>query len=353
MGHPFLKNSYIVFTYIGTLLLIVITQFFLLYKYFNIGFFPAACDSVVFQIFLGAYGLSIWYAIKYSKPGEKTNFYNIISFILSLFVISFIWCESSVLLLNILLQKDANYLKFLENSYLWRLITGFVFFVIIVLIYIIIRYYDDLQEKQVKEAALLEKVKEAELNLLKSQINPHFLFNSLNSINSLTLTKPEKAQEMVIKLSDFLRYSITIGDNSLTLINKEIDNVHRYLDIEKVRFGSKLQYNFEIEAECQNLKIPQMILQPLYENAVKHGVYESIEPIMIDTKCSFDNGFVKINITNNYDSEYPSKKGAGIGLKNIKERMSLIYGRNDLVNIEKTFNKFSVNLIFPQLENLD
>ena len=351
MGHPFLKNRTIVLTYIITLSVVAIKQFLLLYRYFSINPLSAAADSLVFNAFLGAYGLSIWYAIRYSKPGtNQVKFKNIVSFILSLFVISLIWCESSFLTLNILFSKDLIYLKFLESSFIWRMLFGFVFFVIIVLIYIIISYYDDLQEKQRREANLLEKVKEAELNLLKSQINPHFLFNSLNSINSLTITKPEKAQEMLIKLSDFLRYSISPDDNALTDMKKEIENIHRYLDIEKVRFGNKLQYQFDIAEDCSQLKIPQMILQPLYENAVKHGVYESVEPIMINTLCRYDNGYIKMQISNNYDSDYPSKKGAGIGLKNIKERMALIYGKNDLLTTEKSQDCFLVKLNVPQLE---
>jgi two-component system, LytTR family, sensor kinase len=130
-------------------------------------------------------------------------------------------------------------------------------------------------------------VKEAELHALKSQINPHFLFNSLNSISSLTMTDPLKAQEMVINLSSLMRYSLKHDQVDKVPFSEELKNNQLYLQIEKVRFGNKFNAVFDIDDKCLNANIPNMILQPLYENAIKYGVYEATEPVDIITRKAF------------------------------------------------------------------
>ena len=183
--------------------------------------------------------------------------------------------------------------------------------------------------------------------MLKSQINPHFLFNSLSSISSLTITDPGKAQEMVVKLSEFLRYSVSSNINTFTTLEKEMQNIHRYLEIEKIRFGDKLVFEFTMEPGFSTRNVPVMILQPLYENAIKHGVYESTEPVKVITDCKTFTDYFEIRISNDFDPSAPARKGAGIGLKNIRERLKLMY-RND--SLLKTFvlnNVFRVVLTIP------
>jgi LytS/YehU family sensor histidine kinase len=227
-------------------------------------------------------------------------------------------------------------------------VSGLFYYSIFALIYYIIIYYNDLQDRASHEARLNEMIRTAELDLLKSQINPHFLFNSLNSISSLTITSPEKAQSMIIKLSDFLRYSITPSNSAFSTLKMELENINHYLDIEQVRFENKLIYENQIEEDCFDKKLPAMILQPLYENAVKHGVYESTEPIKILTVCKMEGNSLTIKITNNIDATARNRKGAGIGLKNIKDRLNLIYGSGQFLKTQKTENIFIAEIIIPQ-----
>ena len=133
-------------------------------------------------------------------------------------------------------------------------------------------------------------------------------------------------------------------------LQMELDNIKRYLDIEQVRFGSKLVQEFNIDKVCMTMKVPAMILQPIYENAVKHGVYESTEPIHILTECKQVDSFLELRITNNFDTTSHSKKGAGIGLKNIKERLKLIYGNPEFLKTKIIDDKFIAELIIPQKE---
>jgi LytS/YehU family sensor histidine kinase len=203
-----------------------------------------------------------------------------------------------------------------------------------------------LSEKNVKEAKLESLVKETELKMLQSQINPHFLFNSLNSISSLTVSDPEKARIMVIKLSDFMRYALARKDE-LVSFKSELDNLRLYLDIEKVRFGDRLIIEEQIEESCLNAMIPAMALQPLYENAVKHGVYESSESVVIKTTAKLDDGFLKIEISNNYDLNSTPRKGAGIGLANVSRRLELFYSSKNIMTCSKENGIFTVAMTIP------
>lgn len=204
-----------------------------------------------------------------------------------------------------------------------------------------------MQSRVNREFELQSLLKDSELRLLKSQINPHFIFNSLNSISALALSKPDLAREMVIKLSDFLRYSLDKDSIQMNTLGQEIENATLYLDIEKVRFGSKLSVEKEVSSECLDVQVPNLILQPLFENAIKYGVHESLDKVIIKLKCEPKEDVLHISIENNFDSEAISSSGAGIGLKNVSRRLSLVFERTDLLQVNKNGNVFSVMIKIP------
>jgi len=348
MNHPFLKNKQLLYIYCTIWVLIAGIHFVFL-RFFNIeSTYLSALDSLVFNLLFFILGFSLWYPLEFYKSKEQKTF-NIIINQLSLVVFTgLIWLGLSYNILNFANSGNIVYQNFLYNSLLFRGVIGVFYYSIIVLIYFILSYYRNLQEKISNEAKLQELLKEAELNFLKAQINPHFLFNSLNSVSALTLTEPAKAQEMIIKLSDFLRYVISQTEDKLTPLSHELENIKRYLEIEKIRFGEKLNFVFIVEEGAQNSQIPVLILQPLYENAIKHGVYESIEPITIKTDISLSNNFLNISILNNYETSVGQFKGAGIGIKNIKDRLKLTYHNPDLLKVTKSDIHFEVQLTIPQ-----
>jgi LytS/YehU family sensor histidine kinase len=262
-----------------------------------------------------------------------------------------VWISSGFFLMKALFAHNEFVTQSIMLSVPYRITSGILLFILIMMVYYLIVYSRNLKEKIRNEAKLQTLVKEAELNMLKSQINPHFLFNSLNSVSSLTLNDPAGAREMIIKLSEFLRYSLKHTERNRNPLKDEIENIRRYLDIEKVRFGDKLQFNFGCDELSANWLVPNMILQPLFENAVKHGVYESTEPVRIEMNCNADEGFLVIRIRNNFDKDSPGRRGAGIGLKNIRERLKLLYGRDDLLQHSKEDGAFTVKLMIPHHEN--
>lgn len=328
-------------------LLVIGVHIFVLHFFYDFSFGIAIFDSLLFNGIFYFLGIMMWYVINFSSPEKSKVINTTFNHITLLIVIQLIWIGIGYNILRYVYDDNLYYSFFLSESLTWRVISGVLFYTIIALFYYIIIYYRNLQEKITAEVKLRETIKEAELSLLKSQINPHFLFNSLNSISSLTITNPEKAQEMIIKLSDFLRYVVSKNENNLIPFEQELENSKRYLEIEQIRFGAKLQFNFEMENDCSIAKIPTLLLQPLYENAVKHGVYESTEPIIIKTTCKLKEKYMELVIENNFENEMSSKKGAGIGLRNIKNRLELTYNATNLIKIEKTENIFTVKLTIP------
>jgi len=242
-------------------------------------------DSAVFNISFAVIGYNLWFVVRFNLREKQKTFDMIVSHLITALVIISIWLLSSYFLLKSMYDFDESYVQFLNESLPWRVITGIFYYLFFIMFYYVMLYYEDLQEKLTVEADLQSLVQQAELNALKSQINPHFLFNSLNSISSLTITNPDDAQEMVIKLSDFLRYSLGHDKNEMTSLEEEIKNLNRYLDIEKVRFGKRLKFVSKISENCSEIRIPNMILQPLIENSIKHGVYNSSEEVLVELSC--------------------------------------------------------------------
>ena len=304
-------------------------------------------DSAVFNLFFAVIGYNLWFVVRFNLREKQKSFDLIISHLITAIVIIAIWLFSSYFLLKNMYVENDSYVQFLNESLPWRVITGIFFYLFFIMFYYVMLYYEDLQEKLIIEAELKNLVQEAELTALKSQINPHFLFNSLNSISSLTITNPDDAQEMVIKLSDFLRYSLSHDKNEKTSLEDEIDNLKRYLDIEKVRFGKRLNFVHNISKDCLKVEIPNMILQPLIENSIKHGVYNSSEEVLVTLKCEVKDDLVRLEISNDYDPKATKKKGHGIGLSNIKKRLQLIYKRQDLLEIKADKLTFTALLSFP------
>ncbi|PKQ64003.1 hypothetical protein BZG02_07605 [Labilibaculum filiforme] len=292
-------------------------------------------------------GACIWFVVMFTSIESLGVFGFLLHHLTAGLIVVGIWVSSAYQIRVSLFGGSSEGFDYLIPIH-WQILLAFGMYDYIVIVYYLIMYYRNFQDKLVHESELKELVKEAELTALKSQINPHFLFNSLNSVSSLTLSKPELSREMLVKLSTYLRYSLAQDLKELNNLSNELSNIRLYMEIEKVRFGDRLQLHFDLSKYCENLKIPNLILQPLYENAIKYGVHESLEPVCVHTKCSFENDTLKISISNNFDPEAIPTRGNGIGLHNIQERLNLIYGRADLMRIVKRENQFTVHLEFPQ-----
>ncbi len=208
------------------------------------------------------------------------------------------------------------------------------------------RKNDDLEEKMthIADAATLHK--EAELFKLRQQQQPHFLYNSLNSINALILILPEKAQEMVGKLSDFLRASVKRDAAAYIPLSEELHYIETYLAIESVRFGDRLRVVVEKQFH-EDAVIPPFILQPILENALKFGVYGTTGEVIIKIDIRQEEDLLQISIENPYMESSQPAIGTGFGLEGIARRLYLLYGRNDLLHTHKTPHTFITRLKLP------
>ena len=182
----------------------------------------------------------------------------------------------------------------------------------------------------------------AELALLKSQINPHFFFNTLNNIYGLVVEKSEKAPEVVLKLSDVMRYTIYEGKEDLVALKDEISYLENYIELHKIRYQKKVDIQFKYEAD-EAVQVAPLLFIILLENAFKHGVEPSTENAYIHLNLKTEGSRILFTIENNYDSNIPREKG-GIGLDNLKKRLAHSYPNRHELKIEKTDTIYKVHL---------
>jgi hypothetical protein len=219
--------------------------------------------------------------------------------------------------------------------------------VIVLLIYemAIALHYAALEMEAGKQAGILAR--EAQLKALKAQVNPHFLFNSLNSISALTALDPGLAREMCIRLADFLRTSLRLGERVTIPLAEELALTRMYLDVEQVRFGNKLRVTQNVEEGCKHCEVPALVIQPLVENAVKHGIAMMSEggEIWIDGRQTGE--WLHFTIRNPFDPEAPSTGRNGLGLRNIRERLESRYGTGARLDIDAKDRTYQVTLTIP------
>ncbi len=335
-----------------SLLIIGLLIFLLYFIFLKIGVglqYPYAIMDSLFSVLTFA---EIAYFLPYSSRYIQFNRTSLINFILThiagSFFISLIWTGAHYLFFTSIIHDDS-YKAFIIQSLLWRFFIGIlVYFIIQSFIYLMI-YYDNYTEKTLNETHLKSLVTEAELKSLKFQINPHFIFNSLNSIAALTSIDPDKAREMTIMLADFLRSTLSNNLKQMNSLEDELRNIELYLKIEKVRFGDKFTFSKEVDPTCLKTNVPNMILQPLVENAIKYSVYESLEPVAIRVKSKCHKTMLTVEIENDYkpNTQAHKNKGAGVGLQNIQSRLRLIYDQENLFKIEKDQNIFRAILYIP------
>jgi two-component system, LytTR family, sensor kinase len=347
MSHPFTSQRKALFIYSFIWLLVALLNAAILQ--FNLGFSIriALTEGILGSTLFGLLGLIIWYPTTYIPVRKETPVYSVLAHMAAGVIIIVLWLSVTVGVLRALFSEDAAYVEYLSASVFMRAFTGVMVYLVLVLIYYLVSYARSLKDRARAEQKLRTLVRESELNMLKSQINPHFLFNSLNSISSLIMTNPEEAREMVVRLSDLLRYSLKHRESEFVSLSEELIRMKDYLSIEKIRFGDKLHYQLNAGRDCKQIRVPTMILQPLIENAIKHGVYESLEPVSIEFNCSIANGFLKMELKNDYDPDQPSQRGTGVGLQNVSDRIRLAYEGKGAVSIGSSNGIFVVTLSVP------
>jgi len=347
MKHPVLANRVRLIVWWLVWLFLAMGQSLLFYFAYGSFISLSLIDSLISLLIYSGIALSLWYPFRFFNTGEIRPTTLISNLVVSGAISIGLWVVITKFVVLLVLPEQNNYQAYWDATFPYRIGTGVFIYGIIILSYYLFISLTNLSEKNAKEAQLESLVKETELKMLRSQINPHFLFNSLNSISSLTITDPEKARIMVVKLSEFMRYALSRKDEQPVSLQSELENLRLYLDIEKVRFGDKLTTEENVENDCLDIKIPVMLLQPLYENAVKHGVYESAESVRIFTCAKIVTGYMELTISNNYEPGQTSAKGTGTGLLNVIRRIELTYGNKGSLKTTREDGIYTVKIFIP------
>lgn len=224
---------------------------------------------------------------------------------------------------------------------------GILFYLLSVNLYYVLIAIEASREAEARALQASILARDAELKALKAQVNPHFLFNSLNSISALTSSNPAKAREMCILLGDFLRRTLGLGEKSAIPLEEELSLVHSFLAVEKVRFGARIRMEENIDTDAMNFPIPPLLLQPLVENAVVHGVAHLVEGgwVRLDVKAS--DGLLSLKVENLFDPDAPPRRRGGVGLANVRQRLAARYGNRAGFEAKAEGDRFRVAISIP------
>jgi sensor histidine kinase YesM len=315
----------------------------------GLGWFQAAAIAVPVYLFYAFLCLSAWYPCR-ATPLGKVSFARLVStHLIAAAFISFVWTQFGALVSYAVLsaeQFDAMQRQFRPQLNAIYTIGILVYLLSVAFHYVLIAMEESRRaEERAAEARVLAR--EAELKALKAQVNPHFLFNSLNSISALTSVDPAKAREMCILLSEFLRMTLGLGEKSAIPLSEELALLDRFLAIEKVRFGARLSVEENIQEESKALLVPPLVLQPLIENAVVHGIANLPEGGTVRMISQAQDGQLFLTIENTFDPESTSARRTGMGLVNVRRRLEGRYGDQANMQVSPAANLFRVQLSMP------
>lgn len=217
----------------------------------------------------------------------------------------------------------------------------------VVFIAIAIKFYKRWSEKDYREQKVQKEKIEVEMQMLKAQINPHFLFNTLNSIYVLAMKKSEQTANIVMKLSDILDYILYKIDAPMIDISTEIQIIENYIELEKIRFTDRFNLDFTSSFISKDIQIPPMLIIPFVENAFKHGVAKSMEKSWIKIAINENHQMLDIVISNSKSQNPIKSKTGGIGLINVKKRLDLLFNDRYRLDISEKNNRFDVFLSLP------
>jgi two-component system LytT family sensor kinase len=309
----------------------------------------ALTDSTVSNTMLALASAFISNNMQYYLPKKERYWY--ILFI-SVAISGIILSLCKWILVPLLNDKlgDSSYALFFSRSWPVRF---YIFFLQAgcMTILSVLWYSSEEEQQNMQRKADAERLsKEAELFKLRQQLAPHFLFNSLNSISALTGSQPEQARKMIQQLSDFLRSNLKKEEQQWVPLSEELQYLQLYLDIEKVRFGHRLTTLIDSDEASLSMKLPPMLLQPIVENAIKFGLYDTTEPVTITLKARAEANYVLITVCNPFDPETTRpKKGTGFGLSSVQRRLYLLFARTDLLETRiENDNIFTIIVKIPQ-----
>lgn len=315
----------------------------------TLGWGHATAIVVPVFLFYAFLCLSAWYPCRATPLGRVSFIRLLLTHLTAAVFFSFVWTRASGAFVSTILSREE--LADLTRQFLPQVNSIFTVGVLLYLLsvafhYVLIAMEDSRRaEAQAAEARILAR--DAELKALKAQINPHFLFNSLNSISALTSIDPARARDMCVLLGEFLRMTLGLGEKTVVHFSEELDLLQKYLTIEKIRFGERLKTKEAIQEESRACLLPPLLLQPLMENAIRHGIANLPEGGEVRLTAERQNGRLEILVENSWDPDAPPRRSSGMGLRNVKQRLEARYGKEALLRVMTEGDLFQVSLSIP------
>lgn len=301
---------------------------------------------LMLELFLG---LSTWYICKIApiKPIKILHFtlIHMVAFIffngiwmLSLYVSGIMW--------DGFLNMDVLVVLFTRSipNLLTQGASLYLFFILIHYLILMIKESQESEKEALRQRVLAYQ---AELKELKSFVHPHFLFNSLTLLEHLLNKSPEKAKMIIPKLSDFLLYSIRYGQKDTVLVRDELSHIQNYIAIERERLGDRLNIRWDTDDRLLDERMIPLTLLPIVENAIKHGISQCVDGGILEIAMGKRGNYGEIRVENPFDPMASPKRGGGLGLKNLKQRLVSYYGNRATMETASEDDSFSVSIVFP------
>ncbi|MEJ6982569.1 histidine kinase [Pedobacter sp. P351] len=308
-------------------------------------------DAVISNLMIILSSLIVSNTLRYYQPGRGKYFYIVtwcfLLAVLAVFITRFLLLK---VLYNDGLTINDIYVSVIDKSLIIRFCVAFLLISGMGLMSMLWYTQQEQKESEGRKADAERLARDAELYKLRQQLQPHFLFNSLNSISALIGRRPDEARTMIYQLSDFLRGTLRKEENEFVSLEEELQHLQLYLDIEKVRFGHRLKTEIKQDEGCSSLILPAMLLQPLVENAIKFGLYDTTGEVTIVIEAKCVQKYLVLIIQNPYDTNtVRPKSGTGFGLESIKRRLYLLFARTDLIDAKGENDIFTTSVRIPQV----
>lgn len=347
--HPILKDRRSLSLYLFVWLALSVVLAALLAFPGKISITGAILFAMPLMLIYAFMSLSAWYVCR-AFPLQTTNIVRLLGATAAAAILSSVaWACIGIGWANALevIQPGLVPSEWLRESLPLLASAGVVLFLLASAVNYLITTFETARATERTALELRVLARESELKALRAQLDPHFLFNSLNSISALTATDPPSARAMTVKLAEFLRASMTYGALETITLEQEMSLVSRFLDIEKVRFGSRLTIDTKLDDSAKTCRIAPLLLQPIVENAVSHGIACLVNGGTIRVTGTCHGSRLHITVENPVDPGRRKNTGTGVGLENVRQRLHGLYGTDGRIDTADDATQFSASLSFP------
>jgi two-component system LytT family sensor kinase len=313
----------------------------------SVGDIPSIYIVSLFIFFVGIFSTHLFRSLVIQWKWSLMNIGKLLPRMLMAAVVLSLCFTTFNTLMTDLISGEVPLVRSARSVYFWQNVLNFmVIFMLWEIIYFAVHIFENWKKEEILNLQLSASKTEFELQSLKAQMNPHFMFNSMNSIRALIDENPEKAKQAITMLSVILRSNLTLGKRQTIPLKDEMELVEKYLSIEKIRFEERLHVLIDVDPGLLQSEIPPFMLQTLVENAVKHGISKQVEGGELRIRIALMNDILRIEISNT--GQYaPDQDGEGIGLINTRKRLHLLYGEEAEIAVTAAENKVIISLNIP------